>query len=141
MAAGHAGGVVDFVRGFEAQAFARAVIEGLGDGRALELGERGEVGAFRKVLADEAVGVFVSATFPGVVRSCEVDGNAKLSFDGFVGVEFSAVIGGDGFEPVFVWGEEFDGPFGGVFSGGARQFSDSNLAAEAIDDGDDAGFA
>ena len=125
----------------EAEAFAWPVVEGIGDGVALELGERGEVRAFRKVLADEAVGVFVGAAFPGVVGSGEVDWDAQLSFDGFVGVEFSAVIGGDGFEPVFVWGEEFDGPFGGVFSGGARQFSDSNLAAEAIDDGDDARFA
>jgi len=76
MAAGHAGGVVDFVRGFEAESFARTGIEGLGDGRALELGERGEVGAFRKVLADEAVGVFVGATFPSVVRVGEVDWGA-----------------------------------------------------------------
>jgi len=141
MAAGQTGGVVDFVRGFEAEAFAWTVIEDVGDGGALVLGEGREVGAFREVLADEAVGIFVRAAFPGVVGSGEVDGDLESSCDGFIGMKLGAVIGSDGFDEGFVFSEKFDRALGGMCRGSVRQLSDPNLAAEAVDDGDDAGFS
>ena len=140
MAAGQTGGVVDFVGGFEAEAFARAIVEDVGDGGALVLGEGGEVGAFGEVLADQAVSIFVGAAFPGVVRSGEVDRDLEFSFDGFIGVKLSAVVGGDGFEEGFVFSKKFDRALGSVCRGRVRQFSDPDLAAEAVDDGEDACF-
>ena len=58
----------------------------------------GEGGSFGEVLSDEAIGVFVGATFPGVVRGGEVEGGAELFFDVFVAVEFGTVVRGDGMD-------------------------------------------
>jgi hypothetical protein len=73
--------VVDFVRGAEVVAFAGAVVELVGDGVAGFLGEVIEAGAFGEVLADEAVGVFVGAAFPSLVRVGEVDLGAESALE------------------------------------------------------------
>ena len=45
----------------------------MGDGIEIVLGVLAEIGALGQVLADEAVGVLVGATLPGIVRIGEVD--------------------------------------------------------------------
>jgi hypothetical protein len=60
----------------------------------------GEGGSFGEVLSDEAIGVFVGATFPGVARGGEVEGGAEFFFYVFVAVEFGTVIRCDGMDSV-----------------------------------------
>ena len=76
-----------------------------GDGVAVALGERAEVCAFGEVLADQSVGVFVCAAFPGLVWMGEVDGRMEVRLQVFIHVEFRAVVGSDG-EDVLVVGAQ-----------------------------------
>src|SRR5258708_28356091 len=99
------GAEVDFVRGEEAEAAARAVVEVGGDLVAEGLGQMAEGGPLGEILADQAVGIFVGAALPGVVRSGEVDGGAELTFEGLVAVEFDAVVGSDGADLMGLVGE------------------------------------
>ena len=55
--------------------FSGSVVEFSSDGVALSLGETVHTGAFRKVLADEAVGILICAALPRVVGSSEVEGH------------------------------------------------------------------
>jgi len=61
------------VRSMVAEAFLGAMIVKGSDLAAGSLGKVSERSAFWQVLADEAVGVFVGAAFPRVMRSGEVD--------------------------------------------------------------------
>jgi hypothetical protein len=51
----------------------RPAVEGVGCGIEISLGEHGEVGAFREVLAEEAVRVLVRSALPWALRVAEVD--------------------------------------------------------------------
>lgn len=88
--------VIDFVRSAEAEAFAGAMIEGGGDLVTAFLGEAGEGGALREVLADQAVGVLVCASLPGMMRGSEVDLGAKVPLEALVAMELCPIIRGDG---------------------------------------------
>lgn len=87
---------VGFVGCEVAEAFAGSVIEAFLDRQAEANRDVCEGAPFGEVLADEAVGVFVGAAFPGVMWSSEVEGGAELFFDVFIAVELSAVVRGDG---------------------------------------------
>src|ERR671938_525398 len=81
--------------GGPAQNHAGAAVELIGDGVEFGLADGGEVGAaFREVLAEQAVGVFVAAALPGAVRVAEVDraagGQAELGVAG----HFAALVPG-----------------------------------------------
>ena len=79
-------------------ALSRPAIDALSDGIALCLGERGQGGALRQVLANQAVGVLVGTALPGVVGRGEVELETSLSLNGCVAVELGSVVGGDGLE-------------------------------------------
>ena len=83
---------VGFVRSEEAEAFAGAIIEALLYNEAVALGDVCERRTFGYILSDEAIGVFVGAAFPSVVRGSEVEGGAEFSFDIFIAVELGAVV-------------------------------------------------
>ena len=58
---------------FKVQCFSWPLIELAGDFVELGLGELRQVGAFWKVLAQQAIGVFVRSPLPGALRITEVD--------------------------------------------------------------------
>lgn len=66
----------EFGGALPAEAFARSGVELPGDGIELSLRETGQVGAFREILAQQAVGVLVDAALPRAVRIGEIDGDA-----------------------------------------------------------------
>src|SRR5438309_587115 len=49
--------------------------------------------AFGQILPDQPVGVFIGASFPGMVRGGEVELHSALFFDLPVAVELGAVVG------------------------------------------------
>ena len=132
--------VVDFVWGFEAEAEARAVIKFFGNDIALLLGERLKRGAFWKILADEAVSIFVGAAFPSMVRGSEVEVGTELLFYIFIAMELSSIIRGDSVDVRAMRAEEFDGALLGVQDGGLRQRSNADEARFTLDDGEERGL-
>jgi hypothetical protein len=135
------GGVIDFVGSTKAEAFAGPVIEGVSDLMAASLSKIGEGSPLGQVLPDEAVGVFVGAPFPGVMRRGEVDRGVEGLFDDLVAVKLDSVVEGNGSHGMRLSGEEFNQASVGVLDGGAGQRADADQAALALDGGGDAGFA
>jgi hypothetical protein len=64
--------------------------------------------ALRDVLANQAVGVLVRATFPGVVGVGKVEGGAGGLLDVAVAVELGAIVDGDGLEQVRMRADQLD---------------------------------
>src|ERR1700678_3213615 len=60
-------------RSLEAQCFSGALIQAQRDLVELRLRKTGQVGASRKILAQQQIGVFVRATLPGALRIAEVN--------------------------------------------------------------------
>lgn len=62
--------------------------------------------SFLQILPDQAIGVFVRSSLPGVVGGGEVAGDRVARFDAGVVVELCSVVEGDGFEtaPMFFEG-------------------------------------
>ena len=125
---------VGFVGSEEAEAKTRAVIETLFDCEAVGFSETGKRGAFGSVLADEAVGIFVGAAFPGMVRVGKVEGGTEALFDGFISVELDTVVGGDGVD--FEGTKQLDGALLGEFGGGLLDRADADQSGFALHHGD-----
>ena len=79
--------VINFVGCEDTVPASGTVIELGGKSAALTLGQLGQIRAFGQVLAKEAIGVLVGATFPRVMGQGEVDGGAQAPLQGFVHVE------------------------------------------------------
>ena len=91
-----AGGAEDLERGAVAEHLAGAVVEAVG-GVLEEAGVEGaEIRGFGDELAEQAVGVFVEAAFPGVVGAGEEDIGGEGGGDGAVTGELLAVVEGEG---------------------------------------------
>ena len=88
--------------------FARPVVQAERDLSATSLREVLHGGALEDVLTNEAVGVFVRATLPGVVGGGEVERGVRGSFDLAVAVKLCPVIDGDGLEQVPVSADELN---------------------------------
>ena len=125
----------------EAEALPGTIVEFFRDGFALGLSDGVKIGALGQILANETVGVFVGAAFPGVMGRGKVDLGGKLFFDLFINMELGAVVGGDGLNPVSIGLEDFDGSVEGVLASGAGEFADADQAGFSFHDGDNAGFA
>lgn len=133
--------MIDFVRGAEAEAFARAMVEVVSDARAEALGEVTERRTLGQVLSDEAVGVLVGAAFPGVMGRGEEDGGVESMLDGLVAVKLDSVVEGEGAHGMGFMGEERDQASRGEVGGGSGQRADADQAALALYDSGDAGRA
>ena len=133
--------VVDFGRRAEAEATARTGVELGSEGGALALSERGEIGALGEVLAKKAIGVFIGAAFPGVMRSGEVDRGVEASLECFVHMELGTVISSDGVDGMGFVAQDVGGALQGLLRPDARQFADAHEPALAFDDGDRGGRA
>lgn len=70
------------------------------------LRELGHAGAFGHVLTDQAVGVFVGAALPGMMRCREVERDAGRALELRVVVELGAVVGGDRFESLWMTADQ-----------------------------------
>jgi hypothetical protein len=62
--------------------------------------------SFWDVLSDQAVGIFVSATFPRVIWGGEIEACASNTFDGCVAVEFCSVVSSDCFESALLFSDQ-----------------------------------
>jgi hypothetical protein len=85
-------------QGCVAVPLSRPFIEAASDGVALRLRQRSQRGALRQVLTNQAIGVFVGAALPGVIRSREVELQPRLLFNLFVAVKLGSVVRRDGLE-------------------------------------------
>jgi hypothetical protein len=74
----------EFGRTLPAEALARPGVELPGDGIEFGLSESREVGAFGKILPEQAVGVLVDAPLPRAVRISEVDIDSGHRGEAFV---------------------------------------------------------
>jgi len=59
------------------------------------LGEFGHAVSLGEVLSDEAVGVLVGTSFPGMMGISEVESGVGEALDVLIAVEFGSVVGGD----------------------------------------------
>ena len=80
----------------EAENLPRTMVEQGDDTVDIRLGNGAEVELFRVVLAQKAVGVFVSTSLPGRVRISKVNGGLKRLFDATVTKELVAMVDGEG---------------------------------------------
>src|SRR4029077_4912307 len=126
------------LRGSEAEPFTRPVVKRASDGVAALLRERGHAGAFGHVLADQAVGVFIGAALPRVMRRREVERDARGALELYVVVELGAVVGGDGFESLWMTADETQRTAIRMFFRSRSELADREVASLAIDDRDEA---
>ena len=133
--------VVNLVRSEEAEAPAGTVVELGGECIALALRERTQGRALGQILAEQSVGVFVGAAFPGMVRRREVDAQSELPLDVLVAVELGAVIGSEGVDPVRFVAEQLDHAGIGVLDCGTGQRPNSQQTTFAFDCGHHARLA
>src|SRR6266540_1543900 len=84
----------------------RPAVQFRSDPIAIVLGEVGHALAFGQILPDQAVGVFVGAAFPRMVRCGEVETRRRRSLEPGVVVEFGAVIDGDGLHGMGLRGDQ-----------------------------------
>ena len=122
----------------EAVALTRPIVERAGDGIAVCLREALHRGALGQVLANQSVRVLVGSTFPGVVGSGEINRNAGDARDLVEPVELAAVVGGDGFEQVWVRLDELDEPGVERSDVASTQFADQHRAGGPFDEAQDA---
>ena len=141
LSAASADGVIDLVRGEIAEAAARPVVEFGCDVVAVPLGEITEMNALGQILAEEAIGVFVGAAFPGVVRSGEVDLRAECAFQLFIAVELRPVIRSDRSHRMRLGRQELDRAGVGVFDGGTRERANPDQTAFPFNRSNDARLA
>ncbi len=73
--------VEDFEGAAEAETLSRTVVQVADVGSQLCLGDLGQIRAFGQILAQQAVGVLVGASLPGVIGMGEVDGHGQLAFE------------------------------------------------------------
>ena len=76
----------------------RTRVEFLCNAIALSLCQIFQVHAFREVLADQTIGVFIRAALPGVMRCGEVESGTSGLFDLWILMKLGTVIRGNGFE-------------------------------------------
>ncbi len=105
----------------------------MGNAIAVVLGEVGHALAFREILPEQAVGVFVSAALPGMVRGGEVEAGTGRAFEGCVAMELGAVVDGDGTDGAALMPDQLGGP--AVHLGGCAspQLPEQEVASFSFD--------
>ncbi len=66
------------------------------------LTQRRHARPFRQILADETIGIFITAPLPRMIRTGEVKERLRPRFDLLVVVELRAVVSSDGLERALV---------------------------------------
>ena len=94
--------------------------------------------ALRQVLANEAVGVLVQTSLPGVMRGAEIELRASLALDISKLMELGAVIDGDGSDAALLLFDELDDAPIELFGRSGPQLSDDGIKRFAFDEGYDA---
>ncbi len=97
---------IAFLRGTIAEPRPRPAVEFRRDPIAIVLDEVGHALALGEILAEQAVGVFVGAAFPRMVRRGEVETRRRRALEAGVVVEFGAVIDGDGLHGMGLRGDQ-----------------------------------
>ena len=97
------------------------------DGVAVLLREVLHALAFREVLADQPVGVFVGPTFPRMMGCGEVEARARALFDGGVVMELGAVVRRDRPDGSWLTANELRCASGHVGGGAGRQLPDRHV--------------
>lgn len=133
--------IEDLERRSEAEPLARSCVKFARDGVAQVLAKAGHALTFRQVLPNQAVGVFVAAALPRVVRGGEVKDGAGMLLDLLVIVELRAIITGDGRKRPGVLIDKMDDAAVERGRGAVRQLADQNEAGLSFDERDDAVFA
>ncbi len=122
----------------EVEAFTGPVVESISDSVTVTLGEVSEAGSLRGILSDEAIGVLIGASLPGVVGCGEVEVSAGGGFDRLIAMELGAVINGDGTDSAGGSTDEFNRPAVGGLDGAGAEFADDREAGLAVDEGEEA---
>jgi len=78
------------------KAFTGAVVKPVHRPVQFRLSDRGENAVLREVLANQAIGVLISAAFPGRIWMGEIELSLQRPRDILVIAELPAVVGGDG---------------------------------------------
>jgi len=97
-----------------------------------------EAGSFRSVLTDEAVGVLIGPSLPGVVGRGEEEVSAGGRLNGFVAMELGAVVDSYGSNATLGSANEFDGAAIGGFDGSGLELSDQDVPGLSVDEGEEA---
>ncbi len=92
---------------------------------------------FGDVLPNKAIGVFVRATFPGMIGSREVAGNRESGLYLLIGMKFGTVVEGDGEEALPVLGDGLDTGLGDFKSSSGAYFLDDDEAGSTFDESND----
>ena len=121
--------------------FSGSVVEFASDGVALGLRETVHAYAFRKVLANEAVGVLVRSAFPRVIRCGEVEGDGGCTFDVLVSVELASVVSSDGLEPAWILFHETKETCVGRRNGAIAESTNDYVSGLSVDSSEDAASA
>ena len=102
------------------------------------LGELSHGLTLGQILSDEAVGVFIGAALPGVIRGAEVECYAPPLFDLGVAMELSSVVGGEGLKQAWCLADQPVQSGIEAFHGAVVQLPDQGQAGGPLDHGEDA---
>lgn len=91
--------------------FPGASVELLRNRIAAGLGQIVHTTAFRQILPDQSVGVFVSPPLPRMIGVCEVEADIAAIFEIAVSMEFATVVRRDRFEAIRVFRDKMPEPF------------------------------
>jgi hypothetical protein len=94
--------------------------------------------ALGEILTDQAIGIFVEATLPGMVRCSEVEVGAGGLFDFAVLMELGAVVGGEGSDVAGLALDQGDDAFVQFVGCAGFEFADEGVFGFAFDHAEDA---
>ncbi len=105
------------------------------------LGEFGHAVSLGEVLSDEAVGVLVGTSFPGMMGISEVESGVGEALDVLIAVEFGSVVGGDGTYGAGLTLDQSGGPLAQLLCGACLELADLEVSCLAFHEGYDAVLA
>lgn len=92
---------------------------------------------FWQILTNESVGVFVSASFPRMMRGGKVEFNAGFSFDGFVTVELRSIVSSDRLNTLSMTCDNLEQPGVELVDGSRFELANEGVSGLSFNQGDD----
>src|SRR6185436_11861889 len=123
---------ITFLRGSVAEAFAWALVQLPRNGRTLRLREMRHAGPLGEVLADEAVGVFIRAAFPGMMRRGEIHLGRGRSLERCIPMKLRAVIACERVDGMRLLPQERNRPTIKFGHGSRAEFAQHEVASLAL---------